>query len=121
MTNLDPFALEIPAFLDRRHELKKRPPAPATTIAAPVVPALPDRQRRLTKANRDRFAQAIISAILKGADTFGKLRAACPDLSDREIRSGIRRAATPQLVYFKGKTQKTCIASSGKRYSVEIR
>lgn len=114
----------IPTFLLRGHA-----DCIVKTSAAAVVEhavEMPQVKNKLTAAFKGRVAQAVISAIKAGNDTFGKLRKALPDYQDNEIRAGIRFAKkwVPMLER-KGTRAKPVMAkyqarvvSSGKRYEV---
>ena len=52
----------------------------------------PKKRHTSTLANKDRWAQNIIAAVEKGADTFGKIRKSLPDLTADQLRIGIRHA-----------------------------
>ena len=87
---------------------------------------MPQAKNKLTAAFKGRVAQAVISAIKAGDDTFGKLRKALPDYEDNEIRAGIRFAkkwipmlerkgtrAKPYMQKYQAR-----VVSNGKRYEV---
>jgi hypothetical protein len=69
---------------------------------------------------------AIIGQVKAGADTFGKLRKALPDYSDRELKSGIRYAEKwMPMLERRGTKRKPVmhryqarVERRGKRYSV---
>jgi hypothetical protein len=87
---------------------------------------MPQVKNKLTAAFKGRVAQAVISAIKAGDDTFGKLRKALPNYQDSEIRAGIRFAkkwipmlerkgtrAKPYMQKYQAR-----VVSNGKRYEI---
>jgi len=87
---------------------------------------MPQAKNKLNAAFKGRVAQAVISAIKAGDDTFGKLRKALPDYEDNEIRAGIRFAkkwipmlerkgtrAKPYMQKYQAR-----VVSNGKRYEI---
>jgi hypothetical protein len=137
--------LEIPTFLRRGHpdcivkepELAVRdefPEGPAPQIRELCKQILDDcsigepdnAKRKLNAAFRSRVAMAIIGQVKAGADTFGKLRKALPDYSDRELKSGIRYAEKwMPMLERRGTKRKPVmhryqarVERRGKRYSV---
>ena len=87
---------------------------------------MPQAKNKLNAAFKGRVAQAVISAIKAGGDTFGKLRKALPDYEDNEIRAGIRFAkkwipmlerkgtrAKPYMQKYQAR-----VVSNGKRYEI---
>jgi hypothetical protein len=87
----DPDLLDIPAFLRRA----TRALHPSALDDEPeerpwVMPA--QRRTGPTKAERESMALAVVAAVAKGADTFGKLHKRFPTASKKLLRSGIRRA-----------------------------
>lgn len=85
--------LDIPPFLKRKIDQspagkqdQDMPPSQAASIN------LPKKRHKSTLANKDRWAQNIIAAVEKGADTFGKIRKSLPDLTEDQLKTGIRHA-----------------------------
>lgn len=122
MTNQMP---PIPTFLLRGHA----DCVVQATVSATVEVGqadMPQAKNKLTAAFKGRVAQAVISAIKAGDDTFGKLRKALPDYEDNEIRAGIRFAkkwipmlerkgtrAKPYMQKYQAR-----VVSNGKRYEI---
>lgn len=114
----------IPTFLLRGHADCIVKASAAAVVERAVE--MPQVQNKLTVAFKGRVAQAVISAIKAGNDTFGKLRKALPDYQDNEIRAGIRFAkkwvpmlerkgtrAKPYMQKYQAR-----VVSNGKRYEV---
>jgi hypothetical protein len=86
---------DIPTFLLRGH-----PDCIVKPQSEAQIPTIEDTQSvvkepvkvRLTAAHKSRVAQSVIAAVRNGNNTFGKIRKALPNYTDRELKSAIRYA-----------------------------
>ncbi len=121
--------LEIPTFLRRGHPdcvVQDRPSVLLQQVHPALQTEIPFSKPKLTAAYKGRIAADLIGAVKAGADTFGKIRKALPNYSDKEIRSGLRYAKKwlpmlerrgsrnkPQMHKYHARIQQ-----NGKRYEV---
>lgn len=90
--------LDVPAFLRRE---------PSTSASVDYQRPVVSTERMKARAQAEREALAVVEAIRAGADTLGKIRRACPQLSEEQLTAAVKVA--PKF----GRIKRT-----GKRYTV---